>query len=652
MKRCITIVIIAALRLHAQVPTIPNSDFPTFRANLNTSLGNAASISGAYSNPSFITSLAFPKLSGVPPFARTDQGNTWTVGAQDFSGAGSLRAPNIANCTPVLDGQFCYDSVLHIYRGFGNGAAHNFAFTDSNVTGNTTGNAATATALAATPALCSAGNYPLGVDTHGNAVSCTAAGGGGGGGIVDPGSNGFLDRTLLNTTVARTLTGTANLIVITNGGGGGDPVFTVGSSVARLDISSAYGAGVSVNMSPAAHLRLPNAASYTPTALGHIGYDTSTNTYRGFNGGVKTFAFLDSNITGNAATATALAANGTNCSAGSYPLGVDAGGNAEGCTVASGSGTVTVLSSGSMASTAIATGGGGTTVQTPSSTATLDTSGNISTAGGISTGVGTGVSGHLGWGSGTATAAPTGFVGWQAPATVTTPFYMNLPDSPATGFLLNTGTADPSVISFVASTGSGNVVRATSPTITSANLGTPSVINISNATGLTSAQLPNPASGAGGKVRSIDCTGTGHILSINTDSTVTCSADATTGGATTNQNIRTIGFEFGGSSDSTHCVLVPFGGTIQRAVTGAESSGNATVAIATVPMASWTGSGSATTDVINAGTHPSLSASPYVSVTTLTSWTTAVTADTWYCATLSSVTAGYPIHLALKVAAN
>lgn len=45
-------------------------------------------------------------------------------------------------------------------------------------------------------------------------------------------------------------------------------------------------------------------------------------------------------LTGNASTATALAANGTNCSAGSYALGVDASGNAEGCTVAN-LGTVT-----------------------------------------------------------------------------------------------------------------------------------------------------------------------------------------------------------------------------------------------------------------------------------------------------------------------
>jgi hypothetical protein len=45
---------------------------------------------------------------------------------------------------------------------------------------------------------------------------------------------------------------------------------------------------------------------------------------------------------GNAGTATALAANGTNCSAGNYPLGVDATGNAESCTAAS-TGTLTAV---------------------------------------------------------------------------------------------------------------------------------------------------------------------------------------------------------------------------------------------------------------------------------------------------------------------
>lgn len=63
------------------------------------------------------------------------------------------------------------------------------------------------------------------------------------------------------------------------------------------------------------------------------------------------FPTLNQNTTGNAATATALAANGTNCSAGNYPLGVDASGNSESCTAAS-TGTVT-----SIATTSPITGG-------------------------------------------------------------------------------------------------------------------------------------------------------------------------------------------------------------------------------------------------------------------------------------------------------
>lgn len=46
----------------------------------------------------------------------------------------------------------------------------------------------------------------------------------------------------------------------------------------------------------------------------------------GFTAGVIT-----GSLTGNASTASALAANGTNCAAGQFPLGVDAAGNAESC---------------------------------------------------------------------------------------------------------------------------------------------------------------------------------------------------------------------------------------------------------------------------------------------------------------------------------
>ena len=70
---------------------------------------------------------------------------------------------------------------------------------------------------------------------------------------------------------------------------------------------------------------------------------------------------------GNAGTATALAANGTNCSSGSFPLGIDASGAVESCTVAT-TGTVT-----SIATTYPITGG------------TITTSGTLGIAFGTTT---------------------------------------------------------------------------------------------------------------------------------------------------------------------------------------------------------------------------------------------------------------------------
>jgi hypothetical protein len=45
-------------------------------------------------------------------------------------------------------------------------------------------------------------------------------------------------------------------------------------------------------------------------------------------------------------------------------------------------------------------------------------------------------------------------------------------------------------------------------------------------TGVSATQLPNPGAATLGGVQSKDCTGTGHVQKINTDGTVTCSADA------------------------------------------------------------------------------------------------------------------------------
>ncbi len=59
-----------------------------------------------------------------------------------------------------------------------------------------------------------------------------------------------------------------------------------------------------------------------------------------------TVALTSSSISGNAATATQLAGDGTDCSAGFYARGVDVAGNAQGCTVAP-SGDITAVGAGS-----------------------------------------------------------------------------------------------------------------------------------------------------------------------------------------------------------------------------------------------------------------------------------------------------------------
>jgi len=74
----------------------------------------------------------------------------------------------------------------------------------------------------------------------------------------------------------------------------------------------------------------------TPAAT-VIGADKVTSSMVAFN-------YAGSASEGGAATtATALAANGANCTAGNYPLGVDASGAVESCTAASGSGDITTV---------------------------------------------------------------------------------------------------------------------------------------------------------------------------------------------------------------------------------------------------------------------------------------------------------------------
>src|SRR5439155_6480770 len=79
-----------------------------------------------------------------------------------------------------------------------------------------------------------------------------------------------------------------------------------------------------LDLSRASSLKIPISAGAAPTASGLLAYDSTANLYKaGLNGSTKTLAMID----GNVATATALAADPADCSAGQYATTIAANGN-------------------------------------------------------------------------------------------------------------------------------------------------------------------------------------------------------------------------------------------------------------------------------------------------------------------------------------
>jgi hypothetical protein len=162
-----------------------------------------------------------------------------------------------------------------------------------------------------------------------------STGGTGGLSSTTPWTQGYLTYVNSNAAVTSvattTLTASAPLSL-------SNPVAKVGgsNSVLTLDTSGTWSgnAGTATKFQTA---RTINSVSFDGSANITINAASSTllannNSFSGSNTFSSTIA---GSVSGNAGTATALAANGTNCSAGNYPLGVDASGNAENCTAAS-----------------------------------------------------------------------------------------------------------------------------------------------------------------------------------------------------------------------------------------------------------------------------------------------------------------------------
>ena len=200
--------------------------------------------------------------------------------------------------------------------------------------------AATATALAANGANCSAGSFPLGVDASGVAESCT-----------DAATQSELDTHAgLSGSSAHSATSanTASQIVTRDGSGN----FSAGTITAALTGNAGTATALAADPSDCG----ANTFATTIAASGNLTCAAVSTSFVDDNAitssklatdAVTTIAILNDAVTaakvefnyagsssegGVATTATALAANGANCSANQYPLGVDASGAVESCT--------------------------------------------------------------------------------------------------------------------------------------------------------------------------------------------------------------------------------------------------------------------------------------------------------------------------------
>ncbi|MBX9920487.1 MAG: hypothetical protein K2Y33_11790, partial [Mycolicibacterium frederiksbergense] len=151
--------------------------------------------------------------------------NALTAAAGDSLDAGSADTSRPTTRSTTLPGT-CLEGQHH--QDTDSGGSETYVCTDVNVWQKlviATDNVSTASALAANGANCSAGSAPLGVDASGAAETCTDY-------AEEPAASGLVTKTAANTMAARTVTGTANQIDLTNGSGvAGNPTIALSSTL-------------------------------------------------------------------------------------------------------------------------------------------------------------------------------------------------------------------------------------------------------------------------------------------------------------------------------------------------------------------------------------------------------------------------------------